>query len=81
MTKILSFFLFKNSPPTNTEESLDEGGPPISDNSISTTSRHADIEQWDVDEIVEEVCIFEMKYFSQHFTYKFTEYVAFTILI
>ncbi|KAG8196894.1 hypothetical protein JTE90_027602 [Oedothorax gibbosus] len=44
----------ENSPPTNTEESLDEGGPPISDNSISTTSRQAELEAWDIDEIVEE---------------------------
>ncbi|XP_035208599.1 zinc finger protein GLI1-like isoform X2 [Stegodyphus dumicola] len=45
----------EDSPRGNQEESVDETGPPISDNSISTTSGHADNDTvWDVADIVEE---------------------------
>ncbi|XP_055952221.1 zinc finger protein GLI4-like isoform X3 [Argiope bruennichi] len=45
----------EDSPTGHTEESVDEGGPPISDNSITTTSRHVEADSiWDVAEILEE---------------------------
>ncbi|GBM63999.1 Transcriptional activator GLI3 [Araneus ventricosus] len=45
----------EDSPTGHTEESVDEGGPPISDNSITTTSRHVEIDSmFDVAEIHEE---------------------------
>ncbi|PRD31134.1 UNVERIFIED_CONTAM: Transcriptional activator GLI3 [Trichonephila clavipes] len=45
----------EDSPPGHTEESVDENGPPISDNSITTTSGHVEAETvWNIAEMLEE---------------------------
>ncbi|GIX85296.1 hypothetical protein CEXT_426651 [Caerostris extrusa] len=41
--------VIKDSPAGHMEESVDDSGPPISDNSITTTSRHVETDAvWDV---------------------------------
>ncbi|GFS86936.1 transcriptional activator GLI3 [Nephila pilipes] len=45
----------EDSPPGHTEESVDENGPPISDNSITTTSGHVEPDPvWDIGDMLEE---------------------------
>ncbi|GIX70786.1 hypothetical protein CEXT_646051 [Caerostris extrusa] len=46
----------EDSPAGHMEESVDDSGPPISDNSITTTSRHVETDAvWDVAELLDEV--------------------------
>lgn len=57
----------QDSPRGNQEESVNESAPPISDNSISTTSGPVSNEAvWEVADIVEEEVIFLLSLFEYH---------------